>query len=135
MNIDLLLVSQKDIDLLLSYIISFDIWCFWESAMTMRNIQIYHKGNHLIKIKMSVPVPKFSHLYLDSKGGNGSWTSSVLENIIWKTLKTIKLRGTRPREELSNLFSFFDLRSNSTLSMDTVKRIKGLQQHSCLIIC
>ena len=59
-----------------------------------------------LKIKMSVPVPKFSHLYLDSKGGNGSWTSSVLENIIWKTLKTIKLRGTRPVRNYQTCFHF-----------------------------
>ena len=44
-NIDLLLVLQKkkkkkkNIDLLLSYIISFIIWCFWESAI---------KGNHYL---------------------------------------------------------------------------------------
>lgn len=39
---------------------------------------------------------KFSHLYLDSKGRNGSWTSSVLETIIGKNLKRSSLEAHAP---------------------------------------
>ena len=56
-DIDLLLVTQKNIDLLvvITILVSFLIWCFRESAITMRNIRIYLKGNHLrIKIKISI---------------------------------------------------------------------------------